>query len=127
MVAQVVLVVAIVVGIGAHGGVGVEGVGESAGRGGLPRAGGGGGRVLVRSAGEGVPLPYREAILAVVDTPTIGEQVDIGALGAEFAVTLTSQLGLQMEEEGRRTLEKYLQTVSVATLRSWLKGQALPA
>jgi hypothetical protein len=72
---------------------------------------------------------YRDAILAVVDAPAVGEDVDIGALGAEFAVSLRWLVGLRerLASAEVRTLAKYLQTVSEAWPSSWLKGQALPA
>lgn len=46
-------------------------------------------RILRRVSGEADWIgTYRDAILSVVDAPAVGEDVDIGALGAEFAVSL---------------------------------------
>ena len=96
---------------------------------GVPRDGRcGRGRALGRSSREvGGISAYCDTIFAVVDASTIRKDVDIGAFGAELAVTL---LGLEMLRcvwLCRLTLAKYLQTFSADWPRSWLKGQALPA
>lgn len=47
------------------------------------------GRALGRASGEVDSIStYRDAIFAVVDAPTIGENVDIGAFRPELAVSL---------------------------------------
>lgn len=110
---MVVLVVPIIVRIGRGIGWlvgGVEGVCEGAvGRWRLVCAGAGvarlvgvrcgrrrrGCRVLRRVRGEADWIGNRDAILAVVDAPAVGEDVDIGALGAEFAVSMRWLAGLR--------------------------------
>ena len=73
-----------------------------------------------------------DAVFAVINAAAVGEDVDVGALGAKLAVTLRIRL-LHVSDcpdarrSDGRTLAKYLQTVSDEAPRSWLKGQALPA
>lgn len=109
----------------------------------------------VQSAAE-VEWGDSDAILAIVDTPSVGEDVDVCALRTEFTVSLCSacqyaavrslyeykvrrcpwgfafafdrKIGkVGSEKNGGPTFAKYLQTFSADAPRSWLKGHAAPA
>lgn len=96
----------------------------------------GGGGVCAASEGDRRGA-YRDAVFAIVDASAVGENMDVCAFGAEFAVSLEIEwnwsvvVGLERVGFGRvlggRTFAKYLHTVSAAAPISWLKGQALPA